>query len=354
MPEIIALVVGVFALVVLAVAGLYLWPASRRGMSIAPTQPLDFDTATRVAEAVVAAEAADPEVRPESRSRLLSHGSRTSRVVLLLHGYTLAPDQYDGLAEEFFDRGYNVWIPRAPQHGTVDRRAHHRVQTGELTAYAAQALAVAAGLGDEVGVVGISGGAVLAAWLAQARVDVVRRLLLLSPFFGPDPRQAPAFAVKPLIVLYGRRLLPDRVTSRGYSLSAVTQYLSIARSLPNPPRRTGLRSAAVAISPLDGVVDLSAAVSVPGRIADANAIPLRVHTLPEALGVGHNILNLTALGAEESDLRQQYIALYEGDATPTSRVAETASALALTRRAAASTDRSAVDVTPRPERRHLR
>ncbi|MGC4750669.1 alpha/beta hydrolase [Micromonospora sp. DT201] len=257
---------------------------------------------------------------------MLSHGFPTGKVVLLLHGYTLAPEQYDGLAEEFFDRGYNVWIPRAPQHGTVDRRAHHRVEVGELTTYATQALAVAAGLGDEVGVVGISGGAVLATWLAQARVNVVRRLLLLSPFFGPDPRQAPAFAVKPLIVLYARRVLPDRVTSRGYSLAAVTQYLTIARSLPNPPRRSGLWSVAVAISPLDGVVDLTAAVNVPSRIADANAIPLRVHTLPEALGVGHNILNLSALGAEGSELRQLYIALYEGDAAPASGLAPTASA----------------------------
>ncbi|MGC4815044.1 alpha/beta hydrolase [Micromonospora sp. DT228] len=324
MPEIIALALGGSALVVALVAGLYLWPLRRRGLRVAPSEPLDFDTATRAAEAMMAAEAADPAVRPESRSRLLSHGSRTGRVVLLLHGYTLAPEQYDGLAEEFFDRGYTVWIPRAPHHGTVDGRAHHRVEAEELTTYAARALAVAAGLGDEVGVVGISGGAVLAAWLAQVPGDLVRHLLLLSPFFGPDPRQAPAFAVRPLITLYGRRILPDRVTSRGYSLSAVTQYLTIARSLPKPPRRTGLRTAAVAISPLDGVVDLATAVTVPRRIADANAIPLRVCTLPEAWGVGHNILNLAALGAQGSELRRRYVALYEGDPTPTpglSRVA---------------------------------
>ncbi|MEU4473570.1 alpha/beta fold hydrolase [Micromonospora sp. NPDC023888] len=325
MSEIIALVLGGLALVVALVAGLYLWPPRRRGLRVAPSEPLDFDTATRAAVAVIAAEAADPAIRPESRSRLLSHGSRTGRVVLLLHGYTLAPEQYDGLAEEFFDSGYNVWIPRAPHHGTVDKRAHHRVEAEELTTYAARALAVAAGLGDEVGVVGISGGAVLATWLAQVPGDVVRHLLLLSPFFGPDPRQAPAFAVRPLITLYGRRILPDRVTSRGYSLSAVTQYLTIARSLPNPPRRTGLRTAAVAISPLDGVVDLATAVTVPRRIADANAIPLRVCTLPEALGVGHNLLNLAALGVQGAELRRRYVALYEGAATPTPGLTRAAS-----------------------------
>ncbi|MFI7658242.1 alpha/beta fold hydrolase [Micromonospora parva] len=313
MPEIIALLLGGLALVVAAVAGLYLWPVGRRGLSVAPARPLDFDTAIRAAEATIAAEAADPEIRPESRSRLLSHGSRTGRAVLLLHGYTLAPEQYAGLAEEFFDSGYNVWIPRAPQHGTVDRRAHHRVRAGELTTYAAQGWAVAAALGDEVGVVGISGGAVLATWLAQVPGNVVRHLLLLSPFFGPNPRQAPAYAVKPLIVLYGRRLLRDRVTSRGYSLAAVTQYLTIARTLPNPPRRTGLRTAAVAISPLDAVVDLRAAVHLPHRIADANAIPLRVCTLPAELGVEHNTLNL---GVDGDGWRRRYVALYEGDPAP--------------------------------------
>ncbi|MFG2050873.1 alpha/beta hydrolase [Micromonospora sp. NPDC048935] len=324
MPEIITLLVGGLALVVALVAGLYLWPVRRPGRRVAPGQPLDFDTATRAAEAIIAAEAADPALRPESRSRLLSHGSRTGRAVLLLHGYTLAPEQYDGLAEEFFDSGYNVWIPRAPRHGTVDGRAHHRVEAEELTTYAARALAVVAGLGDEVGVVGISGGGVLAAWLAQVPGDVVRHLLLLSPFFGPDPRQAPAFAVRPLITLYGRRILPDRVTSRGYSLSAVTQYLTIARGLPNPPRRTGLWTVAVAISPLDGVVDRAAAVTVPRRIADAHAIPLRVCTLPETWGVGHNILSLAALGAAGAELRRRYVALYEGEPTPTPGLAQVA------------------------------
>ncbi|MEV1159173.1 alpha/beta fold hydrolase [Micromonospora chokoriensis] len=326
MPEIIAFVVGGLALVVAAVTGLWLWPVRRPGRRLAPAQPLDFDTAVRAAEAHVANETTDPEVRPESRSRLLSHGARTDRAVLLLHGYTLAPEQYDELAQEFFDSGYNVWVPRAPQHGTVDRQAHHRVEAEELTTYAAQAWAIAAALGDEVGVVGISGGAVLATWLAQVPGAAVRRLLVLSPFFGPNPRQAPAYAVRPLILLYGRRVLRDRVTSRGYSLAAVTQYLSIARTLPRPPRRTGLRSIAVAISPLDGVVDLVAAVDVPRRIADANAIPLRVCTLPEALGVEHNTLNLGALGAAGDELRQQYVALYAGEGLPTSGFERTASA----------------------------
>lgn len=62
-------IVGVLALVVAAVAALCLCRSLRREPPVAPARPLDFDTAVRAAEAVIAAEAADPEVRPESHSR---------------------------------------------------------------------------------------------------------------------------------------------------------------------------------------------------------------------------------------------------------------------------------------------
>ncbi|MBB2946454.1 carboxylesterase [Actinoplanes lutulentus] len=270
-----------------------------------------FAAATRAARAVIETETPEAGIRPQSRSRLLSHGARTSRAVLLLHGYTRGPEQMDDLARDFYERGYNVWIPRGPGHGTTDPHAHRRITAEELIAYAAEALDVVTGLGDEPGVVGISAGAILATWLAQQRGDAVRRLLLLSPFFAPARRQAPASVVRLLVLLYGRGLLPDRVTSRGYSLATVSRYLAIARDLPSP-RRSGLRSIAVAISSLDDVVDTVAATAVPGRISEAAGIPLHIRVLPASLGLGHDTLALA--GRPDADeLREQYIHLYEGD-----------------------------------------
>ncbi|MCM4084292.1 alpha/beta hydrolase [Paractinoplanes hotanensis] len=270
-----------------------------------------FATADRSAQAVIAAEAADPDIRPQSRSILLSHGSRTRRAVLLLHGYRHGPEQMDELARDFFTRGYNVWIPRAPGHGTTDRRAERRITVESLTTYASQGMDIADGLGDEVGVVGISAGGILAAWLAQHRSDTVRRVLLFSPFFAPSPRQVPALMVRPLIFLYGHGLLPDHITSRGYSLATISRYLAIARDLSSPSGRTGLRSIAVAFSPLDDVVDTVAATAVPGRIADAAGIPVHTLLLPESLGFGHNTLALSGR-PDAGRLREQYIQLYEG------------------------------------------
>ena len=47
-----------------------------------------------------------------------------------------------------------------------------------------RSLDLATGLGDEVGVVGISGGAAPATWLTVHRP--VARLLALSPFYAPS------------------------------------------------------------------------------------------------------------------------------------------------------------------------
>ncbi|WP_250005100.1 carboxylesterase [Actinoplanes sp. M2I2] len=272
-----------------------------------------FTTAVRAARAVIDAETADPGIRPRSRSRLLTHGSSTARSVLLLHGYTHGPEQLSDLGRDFHRRGYNVWIPRAPGHGTTDPSATRRITTDQLTAYASEALGIAYGLGSEAGVVGVSAGAILATWLAQQRGDAVRRLLLLSPFFGPAPGRVPAFAVRPLLFLYGRGLLPDRVTSRGYSLATVSRYLAIGPGRPDPARRSGLRSIAVAISSLDDVVDLTAATVVPGRIAEAAGIPLLTHVLPGSLGFGHNTMALAGR-PDAGEIREQYIRLYEGEA----------------------------------------
>jgi len=155
--------------------------------------------------------------------------------------------------------------------------------------------------------VGVSGGAVLATMLTQNPANVVRNLLLLSPFFAPDPSHAPAVLVRPLTALYARRLLPDRFTSRGYSMRAVSQYLRIAHALGRP-RRTGLRTIAMAISARDGVVDPGAAIRVPWGIAVANGIPLGVLTLAESTGVGHDSLDPAIVGP---GLHAQYLDLYE-------------------------------------------
>ncbi|HEV8129393.1 MAG TPA: hypothetical protein VGQ14_07030 [Candidatus Eisenbacteria bacterium] len=127
-----------------------------------------------------------PEVNPVCRSLLLTHGARTSRAVVLLHGFTNCPKQFAPLARIFYDQGANVLIPRIPRHGLRDRMTDElmRLTRREMIGSAAEAADAAHGLGDTVIVVGLSSTAVAAAAIAEQRADV-GRAVLLAPALAP-------------------------------------------------------------------------------------------------------------------------------------------------------------------------
>src|SRR3954462_695769 len=49
---------------------------------------------------------------------LLTHGRKTSRSILMVHGYTDSPYYVRSLADEFYAQGYNVVAILLPGHGT--------------------------------------------------------------------------------------------------------------------------------------------------------------------------------------------------------------------------------------------
>lgn len=299
------------ALIIVLIAAIYAWPLSSGSLRAAPAVTLDFAAATSQAEKIVAADTADPHVRPECRSQLLTHGKRAVRAVLLLHGYTSCPSGMAGLAKVYFDHGYNVWLPRAPRHGTTDPLAHTHVEAQELTTYANDAMNIVAGLGGDAGVAGISGGGVLATWLAGHRAEDVHHLLVLSPFYEPNTAQAPRFEVKPLIVLFGFRLLPDHIDDNGFSYSSLSQYLRIARNL-DLDRKGPLSTVAVVTSANDDFIDHQRAVAIPRRIAELDGAKLGVHELPKELGIGHDIAEPAEVKDHAAELYKTYFDLYEG------------------------------------------
>jgi alpha-beta hydrolase superfamily lysophospholipase len=148
-----------------------------------PRPAADYAEALR---RVATLEAADgPEIAPECRTRLMTHGRRTARAVLMLHGLTNCPEQFRTLGERFFARGANVLIPRLPEHGLSDRMttALARLDARTLCAFTDRTLDIARGLGDSVIVVGLSVGGVMAAWAAQERPDV-ERAVPIAPLLG--------------------------------------------------------------------------------------------------------------------------------------------------------------------------
>ena len=149
---------------------------------------------------VAVKEATSPEVNPVCRSRLLTHGRKTAQAVVLLHGFTNCPRQFEELGSMLYTAGANVLLPRIPHHGLRDRMTRDlaRLTEDEMMETAVWALDVAHGLGDTVTVVGLSTMAVAVAALAERRSDLARAVLLAPALV---PRGVPAPLGRPLATL---------------------------------------------------------------------------------------------------------------------------------------------------------
>ncbi len=119
------------------------------------------------------------------RSRLYTHGERAPLAVVLLHGFTTAPEQWVRFAAQLHERGANVVIPRFPGHGYLDRRtrAIASVRRDDLIVVANEAIDIAQGLSERVVVAGLSVAATVAVRIALDRGDVARTVGIV-PLFG--------------------------------------------------------------------------------------------------------------------------------------------------------------------------
>ncbi len=123
----------------------------------------------------------------KTQSVLLTHGEKTDKVYVLVHGLTNSPWQWLPFGEMLYDMGYNVLILRMPGHGLASG------SVGELQAMTPEILRefgdenvdIAAGLGDEIHVVGLSVGATVSDWIAQNRPDV-SRVMSVAAMHGLD------------------------------------------------------------------------------------------------------------------------------------------------------------------------
>jgi carboxylesterase len=127
----------------------------------------------------------DGTISPVCRTRALLHGKRTRQTVVLIHGLTNCPQQWATFADLLYARGCNVLLPRMPRHGLTDRLTTEpgRLRAEELRDFADQIVDAAAGLGEQVPVVGLSAGGIVAAWTAQHRPEV-SKAVLISPSLG--------------------------------------------------------------------------------------------------------------------------------------------------------------------------
>jgi len=118
-------------------------------------------------------------------TKLYEHGTQVEHAIVLIHGFTNCPEQFNELGKRYYEAGYNVFIPRMPYHGLLDRLTDKltHLSAESLTAFGDQVIDIAHGLGKKITVMGISGSGTLVAWLAQNRADI-DFAVAIAPLFG--------------------------------------------------------------------------------------------------------------------------------------------------------------------------
>jgi pimeloyl-ACP methyl ester carboxylesterase len=260
--------VGLVALGVMAFGMLWLWPQKDSRLQQAQPKTYIYSQAIQLIQ-----KQQTEEQTPQSgcHSLLKTHDQPAKKAVLLLHGYTMCPSQFEAMAQYFYNQGYNVYAPLAPNHAS----------SLDLVQFADESLNVTAALGQDVGVVGMSSGGVLATWLAEYRSDVVQHMLVISPLYEPSAEQVPKWQTKAFLAAYGNKLVPD-VTSGNWSYYDLAQYMRIVPNLRDQPDSSMLKTVGSVVAPTDKAIDQALAFSIPNKIAGANHLTLSFFQPPAA------------------------------------------------------------------------
>ncbi len=315
---ILSLFVSLLIAAFLAILSIWvLWPVEKKSLQRPNVQRLSF-TEAKAKVANINADEKARGIKPNCYSKLNVHEQPSAKTVVMFHGVSACPAQFADLAQYFYARGYNVYSPLAPEHGYSDNLTHANVTAQQLVDYTNTSINIGSGLGEETGVIGLSGGGNLATWAAQYRPGI-SRILTLSPFYEPSTAQAPKWQMRPLLVLHGNNfLLPDQLNKpedpqHSLSYRAIAKYMIVFKNLPRPAQDIGLKHVAVVMADDDDQIDQPLALKTLRGIASANHQQLAHYQLPASLKLGHDIISPDNKHVVEHAvfLHQKYFELYE-------------------------------------------
>jgi len=317
-------------LVILTVAGavlvvalvLALIPVGTDGLGAEPDPAGSYDVAVERFETIAASEA-EGGVRKECRSRLLTTGERAERVVVLLHGLTNCPRQMVELADELHEGGATILVLRAPDHGLEgDVGEIGDVDAEDFRDYADEAIDIAADLGDEVTVMGLSLGGMLTAWAAEERPEV-ERAVVIAPALAVGG--VPGFVATGFTNLFSR--LPNlKLPSGGDALPhayppaiatrPTAQMFRLGRYVEDVADTDAPRGpVSVVLNDNDKTVSNDATEKLVAAWEQAGA-DVTVIRLPKSLGLPHDVVDVAQPKQRADAVYPILVALAEGREPP--------------------------------------
>jgi esterase/lipase len=299
---------------------LALIPVGTKGLGAEPDPATTYRAAVDRYERISAGE---QDVRPECRSRLLTGGERAKRVVVLFHGLTNCPRQMVELAERLHADGATVLILRAPDHGLRgDVGKMGSVDAKEFRDYADDAVDIGSGLGDEVTVMGLSLGGMLAAWAAEERPEV-DRAVVVAPALAVGG--VPGFVADGFTNLFSR--LPNlKLPSGGTALPhayppavathPTAEMFRLGRYVEQKAGADAPRGpVAVVINDNDKTISNDRAEKLVAAWR-ASGTRVTVVRLPKSLGLPHDVVDIAQPKGRTEVVYPVLVALAEGKPLP--------------------------------------
>jgi len=295
--------IGIALLVVLAVAlALALWPASTDGLASGARPVSSYRRAMAELAAIHRTEQKD--VIAPCRSTALTHGRKTENVVVLVHGLTNCPKQWQLFGREIYERGWNVLILRIPDHGIGNSEtgkigpvsALKHLSAEELARYGDRAVDLGRGLGRRTHVMGLSLGGTIAAWIAQERSDVARAVVIAPALGLPSGPYALTWAATNLFahipdLSFGHGgKLPHEY--QGWSTGGIADTFLLGKYVRQQSSKQAPAAATITVllNPNDDTISNPRAEELVEAWRDEGH-PVRLEWLPKTPALGHDVID---------------------------------------------------------------
>lgn len=124
------------------------------------------------------------EIRPICEPKLLDHGEKTANAIVLVHGLSDSPFSMASIAEQFYQLGFNVFLPLLPGHGLKDdNKAMKAMGEDTLLSQWKQAIKYtvteAKKMGERISIGGLSAGGTLSTYYVINYPDDIQGGLFL-------------------------------------------------------------------------------------------------------------------------------------------------------------------------------
>lgn len=302
-------VLGWFAIIAATLLFAAVLPVSTRDLDSRPQPSATYaDAVNRFNDARAHPEA---PINTLCEPSLLLHGHQTPRVYVLIHGLSNCPFTFVDWAPKLKAAGHNVMVPRMPWNGhqNIATDALRRSTAHELASFSDWCIDIASALGREVIVVGISGGGVLAGWMAQNRHEVTRAVLVAPAFglaqFGGLPN---AFLMRLMLLLPHISVWKDPIrralgASRAHSYKRMSTHgtgeylrLGLAVRRQASAQRPAAGSIVIATNQDDNSVD-STLTAETAAIWERDGADVTRYEFPRDTHLPHEMIDPTEPGA---------------------------------------------------------